>query len=163
MRSVLLLNVTHEPLRVVSFKRAMVLVLQDKAEIVEAAEEPVRSAYCEYPAPTVIKMRYFVKVPWRAKVPLNRKTLVARDRGTCQYCGHHGSTIDHVVPRSRGGRHEWENVVLACSPCNFRKKDRLLSEIGWELLSQPKVPQANIYLLIGTDVDPAWEPHLAVA
>ena len=159
--TVLLLNASYEPLRVISMKRAVVLVLQDKAEIIEADEEPVRSATFEMLRPSVIRLVSYVNLPYRAKVPLNRRTLATRDRHTCQYCGNHGNTIDHVIPRSRGGRHEWTNVVLACGPCNFTKSDRLLSELGWALPSQPSVPKTR--LVIGmVERNPAWEPHLAL-
>lgn len=164
MSNVLLLNVTHEPLRVISLKRAMVLVLQDKAEIIEGdLEDPVRSATDEYPRPKVVKLRYFVKIPFSARAPLNRKNLMVRDRGKCAYCGGHGSTIDHVIPRAKGGKHTWENVVLSCSPCNQRKGDKLLSQLGWELEVTPTVPATTVAILIGFQVDPAWEPHLQLA
>lgn len=163
MRSVLLLNASYEPLRVLSMKRAVVLVLQEKAEIVEAGEEPVRSASFTMTLPKVIRLRYYVKIPYRAKVALNRKALIARDKGVCQYCGGHGSTIDHIHPRSKGGRHEWTNVALACVACNAAKGDRLLSELGWTLLSKPEVPRVDSHLVIGiTTIDPAWEPHLGI-
>lgn len=164
MTGVLLLNATYEPLRVISMKRAIVLVIQDKAEIISAGEEPVRSASLCMTVPKVVRLRYFVKIPYRARVALNRKSLMARDKSTCQYCGGHGNTIDHIVPRARGGRHEWTNVTTACSPCNQKKGDRLLSELGWELLSKPEVPRYNSHILVGlATMDPEWEPHLQLA
>lgn len=164
MRSVLLLNADYLPLRVVPLKRAVVLVLQHKAEVIEAGEEPVRSASFEMPMPSVIRLTYYVKIPYRAKVALNRKSLIARDQGLCGYCRKHGSTIDHIHPRSRGGRHEWTNVTLACGPCNQKKGDKLLSELGWPLHNKPEVPRVTSHILVGlAELDPAWAAHLALA
>lgn len=165
MRNVLLLNATYEPLRIIALKRAVVLILQEKAEIIEGDDgEYVRSAYLNLPMPTVIRLKYFVKIPHNAKVALNRKALITRDRGVCQYCRGRGTTIDHIVPRSRGGRHEWKNVTLACGPCNARKDDKLLSELGWTLLTQPTVPKVRTHIVVGVAViDPAWAPHLGLA
>lgn len=164
MNGCLLLNATYEPLRVISMKRAVVLVLQKKAEVISAGEEPVRSASLTMKVPKVIRLRYFVRIPYRAKVALNRKALMARDNSTCQYCGRHGNTIDHIVPRAKGGRHEWTNVATACSPCNQKKGDRLLSELGWSLLNVPVVPRVNTHLLIGVGtMDPEWNDYLAIA
>jgi 5-methylcytosine-specific restriction endonuclease McrA len=162
--NVLLLNASYEPLKVVSWHRAVVMVLQEKADVVEADDgEPVRSATFSMPMPIVIRLRYFVKIPYKAKVALNRRNLSLRDKGTCQYCGNNGTTIDHIVPRSRGGCHEWTNVTLACSPCNFKKGDRLLSELGWALTSKPEVPRVSTHLIIGIGtIDPLWEPHLGI-
>lgn len=162
MRSVLLLNASFEVLRAVSLGRAVVLVLEDKAEIVEDTGEYVRSPSVQIPMPSVIRLKTFVKVPWKAKVALNRKNLVARDDGECQKvgCARRGDTIDHVQPRSRGGRHEWTNVTLMCGKHNQEKGDRLLSELGWTLKHQPTLPTRTIVLGI---TDPAWEPHLNLA
>jgi 5-methylcytosine-specific restriction endonuclease McrA len=165
MGNVLLLNATYEPLRVIALKRAVVLVLMDKAEVLEAREDRLRSAGGEtYATPAVIRLKYFVKIPYTARLPLNRKAVLMRDRHECCYCGGKASTIDHVQPRSRGGRHRWENVVAACGPCNARKDDKLLSELGWKMRYRPHVPTGTRWLIIGVvEPDPAWEPYLAVA
>jgi 5-methylcytosine-specific restriction endonuclease McrA len=165
--SVLLLNASYEPLCVLPLKRAMVLVLQEKADVlVEDDEEPVRSAYEEFFRPKVIRLRYMVKIPYRAKVALNKKNLYSRDKGVCQYCSKHigitAGTIDHVIPRSRGGLNVWENVALACGPCNYSKGDRLLSELGWKLIKQPHVPKRQgSHIIVGVTMDPTWESYLA--
>lgn len=164
VKPVLLLNASWEPLRAISLKRAVVLVLQEKADVlaVDDDSEPVRSADYQMARPSVIKLRYFVKVPWRAKVALNRKSLIVRDNGECQKtgCTRRGDTIDHVQPRSRGGRHEWTNVTLMCGKHNQEKGDKLLSELGWTLKNQPFTPTRTVVLGI---TDPAWEPHLSLA
>jgi 5-methylcytosine-specific restriction endonuclease McrA len=165
--TVLLLNATYEPLCVVPLKRAMILVLQEKADVIEADEdeEPVRSATAEWLRPKVIRLRYMVKIPYRAKVALNKKNLYARDGGQCQYCAKHmgmsSATIDHVHPRSKGGRNVWENVALACGDCNYTKGDRTLDDIGWSLLKKPHVPKRQgSHILIGLAMDPTWESYL---
>ena len=143
MRSTLLLNASFEPLCIISARRALVLVLADKADVISESPDAFRSTRVTVAAPSVIRLRYFVKVPYRAALPLNRRNLAGRDGGRCQYCGDKGSTIDHVTPRSRGGAHSWDNVVLACLPCNSRKGDRLLTELGWTLPSPPRAPAAG--------------------
>ncbi len=167
--SVLLLNATFEPLRVISVQRAVCLIIGDKAEVLEESDEPMRSASTEMQVPKVIRLRYFVKIPYRSKAPLNRRTLMARDGGTCQYnnCTRSGKTIDHVLPRSRGGKHEWENVVACCEKCNSDKADYLVSELGWTLRTKPFTPQGTKWVVLGiaargSDAD-IWEQYLEFA
>lgn len=164
MQQVLVLNASYEVLTVVPLKRAVALVIAQKADILEEGEEPLRSATAEMPRPSVIKLRYFVKIPYNARVALNRKNLSLRDRGLCAYCGKKGSTIDHVHPRSRGGLHRWENVVLACAPCNQKKGSKLLSELGWDLKVQPSVPERRMHIFVGlAQVDETWSQWLEPA
>lgn len=167
MKSVLLLNASHEALKVISLKRAVVLVLEDKAEVLEAEDgEYVRSVAVEMPYPKVIRLKYYVKIPWKAKAPLNRRNLTIRDDGICQRvgCTRKGETIDHITPRSRNGKHDWLNVTLMCRKCNQEKGDRLLSEIGWTLKTKPTVPTRTVLVgITGGAYDPAWEPHLRLA
>jgi 5-methylcytosine-specific restriction endonuclease McrA len=150
---VLVLNATFEPLHVVSVRRAIILLLKDKAEVIEAAEAKIRSENLALDMPLVIRLVYYVRVPHRLLVPLTRRTILARDRYTCQYCGAQpakgGLTLDHVVPRSRGGEHSWENVVTACIPCNQRKRDRGLQEAGMRLLARPGAPRYAAVVLLG--------------
>ena len=163
MRGTLLLNATYEPLCVVPLRRAVVLVLAEKAEIVEAAEGRVRSSRTSLPLPSVIRLTTYVRVPFRAVLPLTRRSLLARDNARCAYCPRTADTIDHVVPRSRGGQHVWENVVGACRACNGKKGDRLLSELGWSLRTRPVAPRGTRWLVVGIGtVDPAWAPYLDV-
>ena len=160
----LLLNGDYSPLRIVPLKRGVSLVLAQKAEVLEEADDEVlRSERMTLKAPRVIRLKRFVKVPYRARLPLTRKNLTARDLGKCGYCGHVGSTIDHVLPRSKGGQHVWENVVLACSPCNAKKSDKTLDQLGWKLLVTPKPPKGLVWFAVGLQVDEAWQPYLAAA
>jgi len=163
--SVLLLNASYEPICVVSFKRAVVLVLLEKAEVVSSYEDRVvHSATREMPMPSVIRLVRYVNIPHFRKAYLSRRTVLKRDGGLCAYCGKAASTMDHIVPRSRGGLHSWENVVACCYPCNQTKDDRLLDEIGWKLRLVPTRPEGTrrLMLLIG-DLEPAWEEWLPVA
>lgn len=161
MRSALLLNASYEPLHVVTVRRAVVLVLSGKADVVSEADGVMHSERLAVPVPSVIRLRYFVKVPYRAQLPLNRRNVVARDNGRCAYCGAHGDTVDHVIPRSRGGEHVWDNVVAACARCNGRKADRTLGELGWTLRVTPYVPSGWSWLVVGVATHPTWEPWLA--
>jgi 5-methylcytosine-specific restriction endonuclease McrA len=148
---VLVLNATYEPLNVVSVKRAIVLLLKEKAELVEAAEAMLRSESFSLPVPLVIRLVYFVKIPRRISLPVTRRGVLSRDHYTCQYCGATPSrknlTVDHVIPRSRGGKTTWENVVTACDKCNGRKGNRTPAEAGLKLLTQPERPR---YLAIAS-------------
>ena len=165
MRRVLLLNVTYEPLTTVGLRRAVCLVLGDKAEIVH---HDTGGRCCTPPpsrvvTPSVIRLRRYVRIPQRNRVPLTRAALMRRDNYKCAYCGRHAETIDHVIPRSRGGQHAWENCVAACQMCNHRKADRLLdpSSAG-PCPSRPPSPSGAHWRLIGAqyDGDPQWEAYL---
>jgi len=165
MSSVLVLNATYEPLNVVSVRRAIVLLLKEKAEIVEAAEAVIRSEHLSLPVPLVIRLVTYIRVPRRFGLPVSRRTVLARDRYTCQYCGSQPGkaqlTVDHVIPRSRGGKTVWENVVIACAACNRRKGDRTPEEAGMRLLSKPTRPRyVALVLLEGAAHNAAWEKYL---
>ena len=156
----LVLNASFEPLAVVAARRAVVLVLKEKAEILESNGMVFRSQWLEVPAPSVVRLNYFVRVPFRARASLTRRAVFARDDWTCQYCGHHAENVDHVIPRSRGGTHTWENVVASCRHCNARKENRLHAEVGLRLRRQPFAPRDGLRLSLGR-LEPEWEPYLA--
>lgn len=163
---VLLLNATFEPLAVVTAKRAVVLMLTGKAECVEAAAGlSFHSAHLTLPAPSVMRLSRYVRVPYRRAVPMTRSGVLRRDGRRCAYCAKRADTIDHVVPRSRGGTHTWENCVAACRACNSRKADRLLEELGWSLGFAPRPPHraAGGVLVLAVEPHPTWEPWLGVA
>jgi 5-methylcytosine-specific restriction endonuclease McrA len=164
---VLLLNATFEPLAVVTARRAVLLMLSGKAELVAAALEggAFRSENLTITAPSVMRLSRYVRVPHRPGVPMTRAGVLRRDGRVCAYCGKRADTIDHVLPRSRGGSHSWENCVAACRGCNSRKADRLLAEIGWTLRAKPGPPrrgQAGV-LVLSAEPHPTWEPWLAAA
>ena len=125
-----MLNATYEPLSVVSARRAVVLVVRQKADLVHANGGYFSSERLRVPIPSVIRLRRYVRVPYRRRVPLSRRAVFARDEFACQYCGSGAENLDHVFPRARGGSHTWENVVAACRACNTKKGDRTPNEAG---------------------------------
>ncbi|HET8617216.1 MAG TPA: HNH endonuclease [Actinomycetales bacterium] len=159
----LLLNASFEPLCVVSTRRAVVLVLSEKAVPLEFGAAVLHSARCTITAPTVVLLSRYVRVPYRrGGGAVTRRAVLHRDHHRCAYCGGKADTVDHVVPRSRGGRHEWTNVVAACLRCNGRKADHLLGELGWTLAFAPSAPDGLLARVVGLgSVHPAWEPYLA--
>lgn len=163
-RRVLLLNATFEPLTALPARRAVVLMVCDKADAVH--EDPhgpvIHSEGSSLQVPSVIRLRNYVRVPYRSRVPMTRAALMHRDRFRCGYCGDKAETIDHVVPRSRGGGHSWENCVACCAPCNHRKADRLLAELGWTLRTALVPPSGPHWRLLSstTELHPTWLPYL---
>jgi 5-methylcytosine-specific restriction endonuclease McrA len=160
MPRALVLNATEQPLAVVPARRAVVLVLKEKAEMLASNGVVFRSASFAMPAPTVVRLRYFVKIPYRAHAALTRRAVFARDGWVCQYCGSPAENVDHVIPRSGGGSHTWDNVVAACRRCNSRKENRLPHEVGLRLARKPFVPSDGFRLSLGRP-EPEWEPYLA--
>jgi 5-methylcytosine-specific restriction endonuclease McrA len=159
----LLLNASMEPLSVVTLRRAVLLVLSDKAVIVETNGCCLRSQHCVIPMPLVLSLTRYVHIPYaRIKHP-SRRMVLLRDSFTCAYCSRPATTVDHIVPRSRGGMHEWANVVAACGQCNSKKADRLLAEIGWTLSCTPREPHRALALVASSKVEPTWEPYLKMA
>ena len=142
MGKVLVLNASYEPLNITSWRRAVVLLLKGKAEQLEHNGQLI---YQDLPIPTVIRLRHYVKVPYK-EIPLTRRNLLERDRHTCQYCNYKGEelTLDHVLPRSRGGDDSWENLVTACVRCNVKKGNRTPKEANMSLNYQPRRPYSSL-------------------
>lgn len=164
MRSALVLNATYEPLSVVSARRAICLVLGDKAEVVADDGTIVRSERVSVSSPIVIRLRYVVKVPYSRSTAMSRRAVFARDNHTCGYCGGRADSIDHVVPRSRGGKNVWDNVIAACRPCNLRKRDRTPDEAGMRLSTVPRAPRELSWIVYSVPrVPEEWKPYLAHA
>ncbi len=165
MSSVLVLNASYEPLSVVSVQRAIVLLLKEKAEVVEAAQAVLRSERLSLPVPLVIRLVYYVRIPHRISLPVSRRGILVRDRYTCQYCGKQPGkqalTIDHVLPRSRGGKTTWENVVAACKHCNGKKGNRTPEEAGMKLLTKPAKPRYfAMAFMTSMEARNAWEKYM---
>jgi 5-methylcytosine-specific restriction endonuclease McrA len=163
---VLVLNASYEPLNVCSTRRAHVLVWKGKAEVVERLDEPLRTATNTYTRPHVIRLVAYVRVPRSVKRRISRRALFARDGWRCVYCGDSAGrlTLDHVVPRSRGGDSVWENVVTACAPCNLRKGDRLLEETHMNLARPPRAPSPVLFISLALHrVPDAWLRYLPAA
>jgi 5-methylcytosine-specific restriction endonuclease McrA len=157
----LVLNATYEPLCVVSSRRAVVLVITGKAVTVEAGDTELHSERATIRVPVVVRLNRFVRVPFRASVPLTRRAVFARDGGRCVYCRAPATSIDHVLPRSRGGEHTWENVVSCCRRCNHTKADRVITELGWRMPRQPRAPTGIAWRVLGTGrMHPTWRSYL---
>ncbi|WP_131746083.1 HNH endonuclease [Frankia sp. Cppng1_Ct_nod] len=162
MTEALVLNATYEPLCVVSQRRALVLVLTEKAVMVEAGGRVLHSATYAVEVPVVVRLARFVRVPYRSQVPLTRKGVLARDHHRCVYCGAPATSLDHVIPRSRGGAHVWENVVAACGRCNHLKADRAVADLGWRLRTAPRAPSGAAWRILGSRrMDPRWSRYLS--
>lgn len=165
MGSVLVLNASYEPLNIISVKRAIVLLLKEKAELLEAADARLRSECAEFQVPLVIRLVSYVRVPARLSIPLTRRTVMIRDHYSCQYCGtqpgKQSLTLDHVVPRARGGSMTWENIVVACASCNQRKGDRLPDEANMRLMREPFRPRYMAIAVLGeASASEVWSKYL---
>ena len=163
MQQVLVLNASYEPLNVTTVRRAHVLVFKGKAEVIEHLEHPLRSATDTYPWPHVIRLVTYVSVPRTVQRKISRRALFARDGWRCVYCGTSTGrlTLDHVIPRSRGGDSVWENVVTSCAPCNLRKGNRLPEEVSMELRAPPRQPAPVLFISLATPTIPSgWQPYL---
>ena len=162
----LVLNATYEPINVCSVRRATVLLLKRKAEVIERAAGDLHSVSETIPRPHVIRLNAYVRVPRdpnRRKI--TRRAVFARDGWSCQYCGARTTlTVDHVIPRSKGGASTWENIVASCAPCNRRKGDRLPHQIDMHPRVKPRIPNPNIFIQLAAPTIPAtWKPYLQAA
>ena len=150
---VLVLNASYEPLQLISVRRAVILLLQEKAELVEAAAAQLRARAMSLTVPLVIRLVRYIRLPRRLQLPCSRRSVFARDREICQYCGTQPGrtqlTMDLVVPRSQGGTTCWENVVTACRDCNHRKGGRTPEQASMLLLTTPRQPQYLAFALLG--------------
>ena len=163
MSKVVVLNASFEPLGVVPIRRALVYIVNDRADVIAAVPdaEPVRAADVVVERPLVVQFKHYVRVPYQVKnavAPWSRRLLLDRDGHRCSYCGAHAGTVDHIVPRSRGGDNSWMNTVAACGRCNARKADKSAAEAGMSLISQPRVVYQRDVLMIAiaaTGVDMA--------
>ena len=162
MARTLVLNATYEPLAVVPVRRAIVLILNRRAEVVETNGAAWRSEFVELRSPTVIRLYRFVKVPYARRVRLSRRAVFLRDDHSCQYCNHPAENLDHVIPRSQGGAHTWENIVASCRRCNSRKGGRTPRQAGLSLSRNVRAPREHGWLLVatGSQPDPSWDRYL---
>jgi 5-methylcytosine-specific restriction endonuclease McrA len=163
---VLVLNATYEPINVCSVRRAVVLLLKDKAELLERGGWELHSENATLARPVVIRLVSYVHVPRDAhRRKITRRAVFARDGWTCQYCGSHSNlTVDHVIPRSKGGSSSWENIVASCAPCNRRKGDRLPKQAGMHPRHAPRTPRAEIFIHVASPTIPtAWLQYLPQA
>lgn len=166
-KQVLVLNAGYEPLSLVSVRRAVVLLLREKAELLEATQQMLSSASRSVPVPLVIRLVHYVKLPHR-RVPATRTAVMLRDAYTCQYCaeapGRQNLTVDHVIPRSRGGKHGWENLVTACKRCNQKKGSFTPDEAMMSLVRRPFEPTYVALVLLSNPIAAErWEQLMGVA
>ncbi|WP_419923161.1 HNH endonuclease [Candidatus Poriferisodalis sp.] len=137
----LVLNVTYQPLSITTVRKALLLVLAGKADVIHSGSGRIRSPRMSIAAPSVVRLNYHARAPYRRRAPLHRRAVFARDSYRCQYCGDRAECIDHVHPRSRGGEHTWENVVACCRACNVGKGDSLLGDGRFRLRHVPYAPE----------------------
>src|SRR3954470_889368 len=150
MQQVLVLNASYEPLNVTTVRRAHVLVFKGKAKVIEELSQHLHSATDTFAWPHVIRLVTYVRVPRAVQRKISRRALFARDGWKCVYCGNANGrlTLDHVVPRSRGGESVWENVVTSCATCNHKKGNRSLEESGLHLRTLPRPPTPVLFIKI---------------
>jgi 5-methylcytosine-specific restriction endonuclease McrA len=163
---VLVLNASYEPINVCTVRRATVLLLKERAEMIEHGTWSLHSENMTLPRPMVIRLVTYVRIPrdtHRRKI--TRRAVFARDDWTCQYCGARSNlTVDHVVPRSKGGPSSWENIVASCAPCNRRKGDQLLQHSGMILRRRPGSPSPHVFIQVASPTIPsAWVQYLPQA
>ena len=141
------------------------LVMSQKATVLKADDaHPVEAISTSFDRPSVIVLSRYVRVPYARRVPLTRRGVLRRDGHSCAYCSRPANTIDHVQPRSKGGRDTWENLVACCFACNNRKGDKTLAEIGWKLNFTPRMPSGTVWSVRGTErLEPDWNPYLQAA
>ena len=162
---VLVLNQNYEPLNICRVRRAVVLLYQKKAEMLVNGVGFIHSSSQAFPVPSVIRLPYLIKRPFRTERKLTRLEVFNRDKYTCQYCGKETRhlTLDHVIPRYRGGQHTWENVVSACTACNRRKAGKTPEEAGMKLRRTPGPPRISHLFYIPTQYRQArdeWQPYI---
>jgi 5-methylcytosine-specific restriction endonuclease McrA len=160
---VLVLNASFEPINVCTVRRAVVLLLKEKAEVIDEHASELHAEKLSMTRPSVIRLMSYVRIPYQSfRRKITRRAVFARDGWECQYCGKRGSlTMDHVVPRSKGGDTSWENVVACCAGCNRRKGDRSVSQSGMKLRNHPRAPHATIFIHVASPTIPtSWRPYV---
>jgi 5-methylcytosine-specific restriction endonuclease McrA len=164
---VLVLNATYEPINVCTVRRAVVLLLKDKAEVIERASWELHSERATMSRPMVIRLVSYVRIPRDThQRKITRRAVFARDGWACQYCGSRSSlTVDHVIPRSKGGTSDWENIVASCAPCNRRKGDMTPIQANMHPAREPRPPHPQVFIHVASPTIPAawrqWLPEAA--
>lgn len=157
---VLILNASYEFLNISTLEKAVKLLYKGKAEVVETSEKSIGSETKRMKMPSIIRMLYYIVKPHK-EVPMTKKNVLLRDDHKCQYCGRRGDTVDHVFPKSRGGKNTWENCVCACMHCNTRKNSRTPEEARMTLMRKPKRPKFIPWLLVKRDAAKVgWNKYL---
>lgn len=151
MSMVLVLNQDYSPLTVCSVQRAFILMFLKKADLItEIKDKKLRTISQTFPFPSIIQVKYYINIPYKGVV-MSRNNIFKRDGGKCQYCGTNKDlTLDHVIPRSKGGKSTWTNLVTACKKCNSRKSDYTLEKVGMKLSKPPVKPSYISFLRMNT-------------
>lgn len=160
-KRVLLLNASYEPIKTISARKAIEMLVAETADVVTETNHVIHSPSTRMIIPSIIALKQYVRIPYKSSLHVNRTNILKRDSHTCAYCGGFGDTMDHIHPKSKGGQHEWLNIVTSCETCNRKKGDKLLKDIGWSLRYQPTVPQSKHWMIYGLSPEPDWEPYLA--
>ena len=158
---VLLLNNSYEPISIITAKKAVIMYFLDKVDVVKKSKIVINSLYLKFNIPEVIKLKNYIYIK-HSKIPLTRKNILKRDNNTCQYCGKNKSeiTIDHILPKDKGGNDSWSNLVVACKRCNMIKGNYLLKDIDMQLIRKPFEPTKIIYLQNVGKNNKSWHPYL---
>ena len=161
-KKVLLLSSSYEPITFCDMRKAITLMFLDKAEVVDHRDgESIRSTSKQYKCPSIIRLRTNNRNA-KTKIQLNRKNIMKRDNFRCMYCGRTSElTIDHIIPKSKGGKTTWENLVTACNPCNNKKDNKYIHEVGFVLKTAPKMPNRITFLRQDVRmIEDNWKPYL---
>ena len=158
---VLVLNQNYQPLNICNVKRALALILLEKAESTVDGQELIKSSTQSFNIPIVIRLMSYIHKPIHPK-KISRQGVLSRDKNTCQYCGMSSEslTLDHIIPKSRGGKHTWENVVAACIKCNHKKAGSTPQEAKMKLMNKAKKPNTNSNYMIKGETVKEWKPFL---
>lgn len=159
---VLVLNQNYEPMTITNAKKAIILIYLGKAEIIEKNDGYIHSVSMTFPLPSIVRLTRYINVP-RKRIILSRKNIIKRDSHQCQYCGVRSGpvTIDHIIPKGRGGEDTWENLVCACVKCNNKKGDRTPEEARMKLLRKPQRPNYIFFIrYFISKMDNRWKPYL---
>jgi 5-methylcytosine-specific restriction endonuclease McrA len=161
----LVLNASNEPLSVVSARRAVVLLLRERAVLVADSDRTWHAESQSFSVPSVVRLRRYVHTPYRRSVPVSRRAIFMRDEHQCQYCGKHAENVDHVIPKVQGGKHRWDNVVASCRRCNTRKGGRTPQQAGLKLIRTPASPGRFdwVHVAAGGNLDTTWRPYVAAS
>lgn len=160
-KRVLVLNQSYQPITLITVKKAITLFFRDKVDFVELSENIIHSPSSSLNAPLIVRLKFPIRYSPFGRVELNKRNLFRRDGFKCAYCGSDDNlTMDHIVPKSRGGQSNWENLVTACHPCNNRKDNKLLEDVGYTLSVKPRQPNQLMFLTHNTKVHDKWKPYL---
>ena len=162
-KKVLLLNSSYEPITIINAKKALIMIITQKVDYIEKSNYSIHSERLVFSVPKIVKLKSYIFLKHRT-ISLTRKNIFKRDKNQCQYCSKIDVvlTIDHVIPKNKGGNDSWENLVSACKKCNLMKGNKFLKDCNMYLLQKPKKPHYLIYMqdyVINNEYK-SWKPYL---